>query len=101
MSEEAEQARRLYGGREIDPVEAASIHIHLQELRDHIDSYLEIEIDDEDSADRIEADCRAIAAELGMRLHFSVVGTRHVRDAAGIPAGEPSVLQVTLVREEI
>jgi len=59
VSEEAERARRHYGGREIDPIEAASIHIHLQELRDHIDSYLEIEIDDEDSADRIEADCRA------------------------------------------
>jgi hypothetical protein len=100
VSEQVEQARRLYGGREIDPVEAASIHIHLQELRDHIDSYLEIEIDDADYAERIEADCRAIAMELDMQLHFSIVGTRHVHDAAGMPAGEPSVLQVTLVREE-
>jgi hypothetical protein len=100
VSEEAERARRHYGGREIDPIEAASIHIHLQELRDHIDSYLEIEIDDEDSADRIEADCRAIALELGLRLHFSVVGTRHVIDSAGKPAGEPSILQVTLERDE-
>ena len=100
MSEEAERARRHYGGREIDPVEAAGIHIHLQELRDHADSYLEIEVDDEDGADRIEADCRAIATELGLRLHFSVVGTRHMIDSAGRPAGEPSILQVTLERDE-
>jgi argininosuccinate lyase len=99
VSEQVEHTRRLYGGREIDPVEAASIHIHLEELRDHDDSYLEIEVDAEDSAERIESDCRAVAMELGLRLHFTVMATRHVLDAAGRPASRPSLLQVTLDRD--
>jgi hypothetical protein len=99
MSEQLEYTRRLYGGREIDPVEAASIHIHLQELHEHADSYLEIEVDAEDSAERIEGDCRAVAAELGLRLRFTVVGTRHVLGADGRPASAPSLLHVTLERD--
>lgn len=99
MSEQVEYARRLYGGREIDPVEAASIHIHLQELHEYADSYLEIEVDEEDSAERIEGDCRAVAAELGMCLRFTVVGTRHILGRDGRPTSAPSVLQVTLERD--
>ena len=101
MSEQVEYTRRLYGGREIDPVEAASIYIHLQELADHADSYLEIEVDEEDSAERIQGDCLAVAAELGLRLRFTVMGTRHVLGADGRPSSEPSLLQVTLERVEL
>ncbi|HXT37168.1 MAG TPA: hypothetical protein VN837_16455 [Chloroflexota bacterium] len=99
MSEPIGYTRRFYGGREIDPVEAASIYIHLEELREHDDSYLEIEVDPEDSAERIESDCRAVALELGLRLRFSVVSTRHVLDAAGRAASRPALLHVTLERD--
>ncbi len=96
LNDYAEHARHVYAGREIDPVEAASIHIALQELNERADSYLEVEIADDDTAERIEGNCRAVAAELGMRLRFTVTATRHTRDARGRPASEPSVLQVTL-----
>jgi len=100
VSEQIEYTRRHYGGREIDPVEAASIHIHLEELREHDDSYLEIEVDEDDSAERIESDCRAVATELGLRLRFTVVATRHVLDIGGRPTSRPALLQVTLERDE-
>lgn len=96
---EDQQVRRRYGGREIDPVEAASIHIALEELRDRENSYLEVEIAEDDSASRIEANCRAVASELGIRLRFIVTGTRHVRDARGGARSEPSVLQVRVEHE--
>lgn len=93
MNEES-QVRHIFAGREIDPVEAASIHIALEELRDRDGASLEVEIAEDDSAERIEANCRAIASELGMRLHFSVIGTRISQDAFGRPISEPAVLQV-------
>lgn len=96
---EDQYVRHRFGGREIDPVEAASIHIALEELRDREHSYLEVEIADDDSATRIEANCRAVAAELGIRLRFIVTGTRHVRDARGGVRSEPSVLQVRVAHE--
>ncbi|HWE63079.1 MAG TPA: hypothetical protein VHB98_15305 [Chloroflexota bacterium] len=96
---EDQQVRRYFGGREIDPVEAASIHIALEELRDRANSYLEVEIAEDDSAQRIEANCRAVASELGLRLRFIVTGTRHVRDARGRIHSEPSVLQVRVAQE--
>src|SRR5579883_473045 len=69
MNEE-QLVRHSFGGREIDPVEAASIHIALEELRDRADSYLEVEVAEDDTASRIEANCRAVASELGLRLRF-------------------------------
>jgi hypothetical protein len=93
-----EHVRRHYAGREIDPVEAASIHIALQELSERSNSYLEIEIAEDDTAQRIEANCRAIAHELNMRLQFTVVATRHVHSANG-PTSEPSLLQVSLEQQ--
>jgi hypothetical protein len=92
---QGEHVRHLYSGREIDPVEAASIHIALQELRERANSYLEIEIAEDDTADRIEGNCRAIAHELQMRLRFTVVATRHMQGADGAMS-EPSLLQVSL-----
>jgi hypothetical protein len=94
MNEEQQQIRHVYGGRKIDPVEAASIHIALEELRDRANSYLEVEVAEDDSAARIEANCRAVASELGLHLRFIVIGTRHVRDAKGRVTSEPSVLHV-------
>lgn len=99
MNEEQRQVRRVYGGLEIDPVEAASIHIALEELRDRDDSYLEVEVAEDDTAARIEANCNAVASELGMHLRFIVIGTRHVRDAQGRVASEPSVLHVRVDRD--
>jgi hypothetical protein len=100
VSEPTEQVRRLCGGREIDPIEAASIHIALQELRDRPSAYLEVEIAEDDSADRIMGNCRAIARELGLSLRFTITATRHVRDARGRPASEPAVLHVTMDRHD-
>lgn len=91
-----EQARRHYAGREIDPVEAASIHIALEELRDRPDAFLEVEVAEDDTAERIEGNCLAIADELRLRLRVAVTGTRHVRDALGLIGSEPSVLQISL-----
>ena len=99
LGEHGEYVRRLYGGRVIDPVEAASIHIALQELRERANSYLEIEVAEDDTAGRIEGNCRAIADELHMRLRFTVVATRTVRNPQGIPRSEPALLQVSLDRE--
>jgi hypothetical protein len=96
MNEERQQVRHLYAGREIDPVEAASIHMALEELRDRPDSYLEVEIADDDSAERIEGNCTAVAAELGLRLHIAVTGTRHVPDERGRPTSEPALLRITV-----
>jgi hypothetical protein len=94
-----EHVRQIYAGRAIDPVEAASIHIAMQELRDRADAYLEVEIAEDDSAERIEANCRAIAMELGLQIRCTVTATRHVRDAQGRPASEPATLQITLDRQ--
>jgi hypothetical protein len=99
VDDQMEHARQIYAGRAIDPVEAASIHIALQELRDRADAYLEVEIAEDDSAERIEANCRAVASEIGLRLRFTVTQTRHVRDAQGRPTSEPAVLQITLDRD--
>jgi hypothetical protein len=101
LSEQGEHVRHLYGGREIDPVEAASIHIALQELRERANSYLEIEVAEDDSAERIEGNCRAIAGELQMHLRFTVVATRTVRDEYGMSSSEPSLLQVSLDRDDL
>jgi hypothetical protein len=98
MNEE-QLVRHYFGGREIDPVEAASIHIAIEELRDRADSYLEVEVAEDDSADRIEANCRAVASELGLQLRFSVIGTRHVRNQYGSMTSEPSVLHVRVEHE--
>lgn len=96
MNEERQQVRHRYAGREIDPVEAASIHMALEELRDRPDAYLEVEIADDDSAERIEGNCRAVAAEIGLRLLITITGTRHVRDAHGRPISEPALLRMTV-----
>ncbi len=98
MSRDEVHIRHLYAGREIDPVEAASIHIALQELQERFNSYLEIEVAEDDTADRIEGNCRAIAEELRMHLLFTVVATRAVRNPAGRLETEPSLLQVSLDR---
>jgi hypothetical protein len=98
LSQQGEYVRRLFAGREIDPVEAASIHIALQELQERSNSYLEIEIAEDDTAERIEANCRAIAHELCMRLLFEVIATRHVAGVDGRPTSEPSLMRVSLDR---
>jgi hypothetical protein len=98
MGEERELVRHLYAGREIDPVEAASIHIALQELSERANSYLEIEVAEDDTAERIEGNCRAIAQELDMRLHFTILASRPAWDGEGYRAAEPSLLQVSLDR---
>ena len=103
MNEDDDPAhvRQVFAGRAIDPVEAAGIHIALQELRDRPDAYLEVEVAADDSAARIEANCAAVAAELGLRLRFTVTGTRHVRTADGRPMSEPATLKVTLDRDSM
>jgi hypothetical protein len=98
VNREEEHIRHLYAGREIDPVEAASIHIALQELQERVNSYLEIEVAEDDTAERIECNCRAIAEEMRMRLLFTVIATRVVRNSAGRVENEPSLLQVSLDR---
>jgi hypothetical protein len=98
VSRDEEHIRHLYAGHEIDPVEAASIHIALQELQERVNSYLEIEVAEDDTAERIESNCRAIAEELRMHLQFTVIATRAVRNPAGRLETEPSLLQVSLDR---
>ena len=98
MSRDEEHIRHLYAGREVDPVEAASIHIALQELQERVNSYLEIEVAEDDTAERIESNCRAIAHEMRMHLLFTVIATRAVRNQVGVLETEPSLLHVSLDR---
>jgi len=98
MGDEQAQVRHLYGGQEIDPIEAATIHMALEELRDRSNAYLEVEVAEDDSASRIEASLRGVASELGLRLLFAVESTRHGRDARGRMTSEPSVLRVSVDR---
>ena len=96
MYGEHEYVRRFYGGHEVDPVEAASIHIALEELRDRQDAYLEVEIAEDDTAERVIQSCQAVAAEMELRVQITVKATRHVFDARGKPQSEPSMLMLTL-----
>jgi hypothetical protein len=100
VGEQGEHVRHQYAGREIDPVEAASIHIALQELGERVNSYLEIEVAEDDTADRIEGNCRAIAEELGMHLRFTVIASRAIRETNGSLETEPALLQVSLERDD-
>lgn len=98
MGDEQAQVRHLYGGQEIDPIEAATIHMALEELRDRSNAYLEVEVAEDDTAGRIEASLRGVASELGLRLLFAVDSTRHRRDARGRMTSEPAVLRVSVDR---